>query len=72
MRTNPLLDSFLFLIGRTPDHQNRGVGPLLTVVFLVLLIASLTIARRNWVIDPAQRTYEHLAKCFMRVMIGCM
>jgi len=72
MRTNPFLDTFLFLIGRTPDHQNSGVGPLLTVLFLVLLIASFVIARRNWLIDPAQRTYEHLARLFMRVMIGCM
>ena len=72
MRTNPFLDTFLFLIGRTPDHKNSGVGPLLTVLFLVLLIASLVIARRNWLIDPAQRTYEHLARWFMRVMIGCM
>ena len=72
MRTNPFLDTFLFLIGRTPDHQNSGFGPLLTVLFLVLLVASLVIARRNWLIDPAQRTYEHLARWFMRVMIGCM
>jgi uncharacterized membrane protein YphA (DoxX/SURF4 family) len=72
MRTNPFLDTFLFLIGRTPDHQNSGVGPLLTVLFLVLLIASLVIARRNWLIDSAQRTYEHLVRWFMRVMIGCM
>ena len=72
MRTNPFLDTFLFLIGRTPDHQNSGVGPLLTVLFLVLLIASLVIARRNWLIDSAQRTSEHLVRWFMRVMIGCM
>ena len=72
MRTKPFLDSFLFLIGRTPDHQNSGVGPLLVVLFLVLLIASLVVARRNWIIEPAQRTYEHVGKCFMRVMIGCM
>jgi uncharacterized membrane protein YphA (DoxX/SURF4 family) len=72
MRTNPFLDAFLFLIGRTPDHQNSGVGPLLVALFLVLLIASLVIARRNWLADPAQHASEHLARCFMRFMIGCM
>lgn len=55
MRTNPFLDTFLFLIGRTPDHQNSGAGPLLTVLFLVLLISSLVIARRNWRIDQIGR-----------------
>lgn len=72
MRTNPFYDTWLFLIGRTPDHENSGVGLLLTLLFLALLLASLWIAWRNWQQDPAQRTGEHVAIWVMRVMIGCM
>jgi len=72
MRTNPFYDAWLFLIGSTSDHENSGVGWLLTALFLALLLASIWIARRNWQQDPAQRTKEHLATWFMRVMIGAM
>jgi hypothetical protein len=72
MRTNPFYDAWLFLIGSTSDHENSGVGWLLTVLFLALLLASIWIARTNWLQDPAQRTREHLATWFMRVMIGAM
>jgi hypothetical protein len=72
MRTNPFYDAWLFLIGSTGDHQNSGVGWLMTVLFLVLLAASVWIAYRNWVQDPTQRTPHHLAIWFMRVMIGAM
>jgi uncharacterized membrane protein YphA (DoxX/SURF4 family) len=72
MRTNPFYDAWLFLIGRTGDHENSGVGPLLTVLFLVLLGASIWCARKNWQQDPLQRTPRNLAIWFMRVMIGAM
>jgi hypothetical protein len=72
MRTNPFYDAWLFLIGSTPDHQNSGVGWLMTALFLALLVASVWIAYRNWQEDPAQRTPRHLAIWFMRVMIGAM
>jgi hypothetical protein len=72
VRTNPFYDTWLFLIGATDDHQNSGVGWLLTILFWVLLVASAWIARRTWQQDPAQRTREHLATWFMRVMIGAM
>ena len=72
MRTNPFYDAGLFLIGSTSDHENSGVGWLLTALFLALLLAGIWIARRNWQSDPAQRTREHLATWFMRVMIGAM
>jgi hypothetical protein len=72
VRTNPFYDARLFLIGSTSDHENSGVGWLLTVLFLALLLASIWIAFRNWQQDPAQRTKEHLATWFMRVMIGAM
>lgn len=72
MRTNPFYDAWLFLTGQTPDHIGSGVGPLLVVVFAVLLAGSVWIAWRNWQDDPSQRTRAHLATWFMRVMIGCM
>jgi uncharacterized membrane protein YphA (DoxX/SURF4 family) len=72
MRTNPFYDAWLFLIGATDDHANSGIGWLLTILFLALLAASAWIAWRNWQADPAQRTGQHLATWFMRVMIGVM
>jgi uncharacterized membrane protein YphA (DoxX/SURF4 family) len=72
MRTNPFTDAFYFLIGNTPDHQGSGVKYLMVALFWAALIASLVIARRNWLADPAQRTAEHLWTYVMRLMIGCM
>jgi hypothetical protein len=72
VRTNPFYDAWLFLIGSTPDHANSGVGPLLTLLFIALLVLSIWIARRNWQQDPGERTREHLGIWFMRVMIGIM
>ena len=72
MRTNPFHDAWLFLIGRTSEHEASGIGWLLTGLFLALLVASIWIAFRNWRQDPAQRTFGHLATWFMRVMIGAM
>jgi hypothetical protein len=72
MRTTPFEDAWLFLTGQTNEHAASGIGWLLTVFFLALLVASVWIAWRNWQIDPLQRTWEHLATWFMRVMIGAM
>lgn len=72
MRTNPFYDAWLFLIGSTGDHEGSGVGWLLTLLFLALIVASIWIARNNWQQDAAQRTREHVAIWFMRVMIGAM
>jgi predicted branched-subunit amino acid permease len=72
MRTNPFYYVWLFLLGQTSEHQNIGVDPLLTLLFLVLLIGSAWIAWRNWKNDPAQRTGRHLAIWLMRVMVGSM
>jgi hypothetical protein len=72
VRTNPFYDAWLFLIGRTGDHENSGAGWLLTILFIALLLAGIWIARRNWQEDAAQRTGKHLAIWFMRVMIGAM
>jgi hypothetical protein len=72
VRTNPFYDAWLFLIGATGDHEGSGVRWLLVALFLALLAASAWIAVRNWQQDPDQRTGQHLATWFMRVMIGTM
>jgi uncharacterized membrane protein YphA (DoxX/SURF4 family) len=72
MRTNPFVDAWLFLSGNTDEHRASGVGWLLTALFLALLAASIWIAWANWRQDAAQRTKEHVATWFMRVMIGVM
>ena len=72
MRTNPFYDTLLFLIGQTPDHDGSGVRYLLVILFYALAIAGLVIAKRNWDVDPAQRTAEHVATWFMRTFIGYM
>ncbi len=72
MRVNPFVDAWLFVTGNTDEHRASGVGWLLTALFLVLIAASLWIAWTNWRQDPAQRTKEHVATWFMRVMIGVM
>jgi uncharacterized membrane protein YphA (DoxX/SURF4 family) len=73
MRTNPFNDTWLFLIGRTDDHDALGTWKYLFVMlFLALMAASIIIAIRNWREDPTQRTGTHLATWFMRVLIGAM
>jgi len=73
MRTNPFLDTWLFIIGSTGDHEKLGSFKYFFVaLFLALIGASLWIAWTNWREDPAQRTGVHLATWFCRVLIGCM
>jgi hypothetical protein len=72
MRTNPLYDALLFLVGATGDHEGSGVRWLLVALFAALAVASVWIAFKNWKQDPTQRTKEHVATWFMRVMIGVM
>ena len=72
MRTNPFYDAWLFVIGMTGEHEASGIRWLLVVVFTALVLASIWIALRNWRQDPAQRSWEHVATWFMRVMIGVM
>jgi uncharacterized membrane protein YphA (DoxX/SURF4 family) len=72
MRTNPFYDAWVFLIGDTGEHRASGIGLLLTILFLARLGASVWIAWVNWQRDAGQRTKEHLATWFMRVMIGVM
>ena len=72
MRTNPFYDAWLFVTGQTGEHAASGIGWLLTLLFTALLIACIFIAARNWREDSAQRSWEHIATWFMRVLIGCM
>jgi uncharacterized membrane protein YphA (DoxX/SURF4 family) len=72
VRTNPFYDTWLFLIGATPDHETSGAGMLLVLLFWGLLIASTIIAWRDWQDDPGQRTGRHVAIWVMRVLIAAM
>ena len=72
MRINPFYDAWMFLTGQTGEHAASGIGWLLTALFIALLVATIWLAIKNWRDDPAQRTAEHLATWFMRVMIGAM
>ena len=73
MRTNPLNETWAFLTGTSSFHQEAGFqGIFMVPLFYILLAAGIWIARKNWIEDPSQRTAEHLATWFMRVMIGVM
>jgi uncharacterized membrane protein YphA (DoxX/SURF4 family) len=73
MRTNPFLDTWLFIIGATEDHGKLGVSKYLLVgLFIALVAGSLWIAWTNWREDPAQRTGVHVTTWVCRVLIGCM
>jgi hypothetical protein len=73
MIPNPFSDAFNFLVGNTPDHLAIGGWRWLFVaLFAALLVAAAAIAAREWVADPAQRTFRHASMAFMRVLIGAM
>jgi uncharacterized membrane protein YphA (DoxX/SURF4 family) len=71
--SNPFSDFWDFLIGNTSDHNYLGSWKYLFVaLFLVLVIASVIIAVKNWQEDPAQRTASHFGTWFVRVLVGGM
>ncbi len=73
MRTNPFYDSWLFLIGQTPDHDALGSAKyLLVALYAALLIGGIAIAARVWSRDPAQRNGRTLAIWLFRTLIGTM
>lgn len=73
MRTNPLHDTLLFLIGSTPDHEKLGWAHyLLVLLYAALLVGSVTVAANNWSRDPAQRTTRHVVIWLFRLLIGSM
>lgn len=73
MRTDPVRDSLLFLIGDTPDHNALGVAKyLLVLLYAALLIGGIAVAWLNWSRDPAQRTGRNAAIWLFRMLIGTM
>ncbi len=73
MRTDPVRDSLLFLIGDTPDHNALGVAKyLLVLLYAALLIGGIAVAWANWSRDPAQRTGRNAAIWLFRMLIGTM
>lgn len=67
MQRNPLSDAWQFLTGATD-----ALGAALTILYGILLFASIVIAIRNWSEDPAQRTGTHFGTWAVRVLIGTM
>jgi hypothetical protein len=61
MKANPIADAMQFLTGSA-----------LFYVFIVLVVASLTIAGFNLYLDPEQRSLQKLASFALRFFIGCM
>src|SRR5947199_10867401 len=73
MRTNPFLDTWLFLIGATDDHRALGVFQYVIVgLFWGLLLASLWIAVNNWSENPDQRRAGNVITWICRMLIGAM
>ena len=73
MRTNPFYDSWLFLVGQTPDHDTLGGAKyLLALLYAALLIGGIAIAATAWARDPAQRNGRTLAIWLFRTLIGTM
>ena len=73
MRSDPFTDAWQFLIGATNDQEALGWGRYpVVLLFLVLLLASVGIARANWRMDPSQRTAAHLWTWAFRVALGVM
>jgi len=73
MRTNPFSDSWLFLIGQTPDHDALGGAKyLLVALYAATLIGGVAVAARAWSRDPAQRNGRTLAIWLFRMLIGTM
>jgi len=73
MRTNPFYDSWLFLIGQTPDHDALGSARyLLVALYAAALIGGVAVAARAWSRDPAQRNGRALVIWLFRMLIGTM
>ena len=73
MRTNPFHDSWLFLIGQTPDHDALGSARyLLVALYAAALVGGIAVAARAWSRDPAQRNGRTLAIWLFRTLIGTM
>lgn len=73
MRTNPFLDSWMFLLGQTPDHDALGGAKyLLVALYTAALLGGIAIAAIAWSRDPAQRTPRDAVIWLFRMLIGTM
>lgn len=73
MRTDPFTDTWLFLVGQQSDEVALGWGRWLVAAgFAVLVLASIGIAIREWIEDPAQRTGRDITLWALRALIGGM
>ena len=73
MRTNPFHDSWLFLIGQTPDHDALGGARyLLVALYAAALVGGMVVAAQAWSRDPGQRNGRTLAVWLFRMLIGTM
>jgi uncharacterized membrane protein YphA (DoxX/SURF4 family) len=73
MRSNPLYDAWLFLIGAADYPDEIGAWKyILVALYWGLLLGSCLIAAINWRNDPSQRDSTHVATWVCRVLIGSM
>lgn len=73
MRTNPFLDSLLFLIGYDDNYKPLGWGQYpLIVLFDVLVAVNLALLVANWRADRTQRTGYAVFLWATRSLIGAM
>ncbi|ACL58406.1 hypothetical protein [Methylobacterium nodulans] len=73
MRTDPFSDTWQFLIAAQDDQL--ALGPwrwILVGLFVLLLLGSLMVAAREWIVDPAQRTGRDLVMWLVRTAVGGM
>ncbi len=73
MRTNPFLDSLLFLIGYDDNYKPIGWGQYPLIVFFdLLVVANLALLVANWRADRSQRTAFNVYLWIARSLIGAM
>ncbi len=73
MRTNPFLDSLLFLVGYDDNYKPLGFAQYPLIVFFALLVAAnLALLVVNWRDDPRQRSARNLVLWLARSLIGAM
>jgi uncharacterized membrane protein YphA (DoxX/SURF4 family) len=73
MPSNPLADTWAFLIGNTGDYAQLGPAKYIAVAFFwALLVGSVVIAAVNWSRDPSQRTGRHVAIWLLRAVTAGM
>lgn len=73
MRTDPFLDTLLFLIGYDDNYKGAGGGQYVLIVLFDLLVAgNLWLFAMNWARDPAQRRPRHVFIWIARSLVAAM